>query len=170
MYWPGDGLQGSTPPPSWQYPAVQSIVVSAFCFLLLIAGHPAPMLALALPPFGEIARLRFKACQRWLNNFWRRHVRIRPRLLFRLVRLLYSSEFDRALTAVWAVAGGTLGDVREPNVWGPLGNRMGATPGVGENLFRHMLAVEEFGSTPVRQGHKRNLCLEMAFYGIKELM
>lgn len=171
MYWPGDGVQGQAPPPtSWQYPMVQAAISGVFCYLLMIAGHPAPALAFLLPPiWNERFRLRRKACRRWFNNFWRAHVRIRPRLLFRLVRLLYSKQFDQALKAVTEVAGGTHGDIRDPNVWGLIGNRMGQQPGTGENLWRHMLATELYGHSPVRQKHKRNLVLEMAYYGIKEL-
>lgn len=164
MYWPGDGVLNGTPPANpGQYPAWQAAVVCGSLLLIAFGGAPVSMAAVMVIP-----RAWSQALYRRSVAWWRL-VPVRVRLFIAVMRVIWSPAFATAMTSVKTVASGTLGNAREPNVWGPLGNRMGATPGVGENVWRHLQATEQYGPVPVRQRHARNLALELAFYGLKEL-
>lgn len=145
-------------------------VITGSCMLLAaIAGVPMP---LALATVAQATtrerpwwqRLE-KRCWQWSTPY-RKRIPDRWWLLWRLARLLWSPEFERARQAVRQVA--VTPGMRESRMWGAIGNRAGATPGLGENVFRHLLALEHYGPVAPRQGHVRDAALELAYLALKE--
>lgn len=172
-YWPGDGVGGSTPPPSTGtgYSRAAAFAVggtSAFLFLLA---------ALYQPAFGVfwagVAPLPWPLLRSWVwaglcasaRASWP-YLSLRWRVLWRVVQVLYSPEFESARDAVQQVA--VAPDMRTRKVWGEIGQRVGRVPGIGENVFRHLAATERMPPKPFGRLHERNLALELAHLALKE--
>lgn len=168
IYWPGDGQVNAVPVTTTQYPAWQAAVTAGALVLAAIAGMPMPLaVATVTQASGERTPLERLVKRGWqVSTPLRRRVPDRWWLLLRLVRVLWSPEFDRARAAVRQVA--VTPGMRESRMWGAIGQRAGAVPGVGENVFRHLLALEHYGAAPGRQGHVRDTALQLAYLALKD--
>lgn len=162
FYWPGDGVVNPIEerPPA-QYPAWQGVV----CGLLLVAV-PAG-LAIAVAAGWAVWRalttwVASPSGQQRLAAWSRAYVPDRLWATWRVWRLLGGPAFQQATAAVASVA--VTRGMREPEMWGAIGRRLGRIPGHGENLFRHLLAVERMGAVPHRQRHTQNVALELAYW------
>lgn len=167
IYWPGDGVEQETPvaPTGYMW---GSVIAGLAWWLAAIAGVPMPVV---MATVVETSRERTLG-QRLVKRFWqwstpyRKQIPDRWWLLLRLVRLLWSPEFERAREAVRAVA--TTPGMREKRMWAAVFGKANTVPGVGENLVRHLAAVDQFGGVRSRQGHVRSAALELAYLALKE--
>lgn len=89
------------------------------------------------------------------------------RILFigKVIRFVFSPEFDRALMIVKEVAH-TPG-MNNGKSWGAIGQYMGKQPGVGENVYRHLLACQKWGPE-TGDRHVRDTILQLAYHMYKK--
>jgi hypothetical protein len=166
LYWPGDGIVNAVAvPDDAQYPAWQPVVITA-CSLLLWMVPTGPLHLAFIVPFTTYGWQLSKRWKQRLTGYWRK-LPLRVRLAVRLARVLWSDEWTKACAIVQEV--NRTPGMREPNVWGPIGNYMGQQPGVGENVYRHLLAAQKWGPERPYERHTRNLMFELAHYAAKEL-
>jgi hypothetical protein len=95
------------------------------------------------------------------NQFWKR-----VKLVWRLMKLIFSPDFDRALLTVKEVA--VTPNMNNGKAWGAIGQYFGKQPGVGENVYRHLLACQKWGPEPHLGRHKRDTLLTLAWLMTKK--
>lgn len=147
MYYPGDGIVNNAPKPASLYKSWESGVIHVF------VGVP------PLPP----------SVRHYLRDVWtrlRRRVPERVFLVFKLISLLYGPEWGKAKAAVWAAAKDAP-NMRDTDAWGEVGRRMGEHPGVGENVYRHLFALDQYGFEPFK-GNEIDIRLNLAWLALKE--
>jgi hypothetical protein len=166
-FWPGDGVGPEPPAPSQPgYAGWEGAVIAMAVLFAVSVWHPpsAVLFATLLPIKTE------RAWPKWLRRLGRRVERALPEvlwLLWQVARLAFSPEYARARAAVRGVA--TIAGFRSDRAaWADLGRRASRAAGYGENIYRHMAAVEAFGETPHKAGHARNACLELAYLALKQ--
>lgn len=94
-------------------------------------------------------------------DFWKK-----VKLFFKLIPLIFSPDFERASKIVYDVA--HTPDMNNGKAWGVIGNYMGKQPGVGENVYRHLLAAQKWGPEPHEKRHQRDLILQLAYVMYKK--
>ena len=86
--------------------------------------------------------------------------------LWRAAGLIFSSDFTRASAIVETIAR-TPGTNKKQN-WGEIGMYMGRQPGVGENVYRHLMAARAWGPEIPYTRERRNATLELAWLAYKK--
>lgn len=148
LFWPGDGVEAEAPAPgSTGY--TNAAVIGSF--------------ALTLPP-GVWVRLCATLLRWWIITY-RHYVPERLYILARVVKLLWSKDYQRARGAVRSVA---VSGLSNRKLWGEIGNRMGKSPHEAENVYRHFLALETFGEVAHQHRYERNATLELAWLAMRE--
>lgn len=150
QYWQGDGVVNAVPVKLAPYKNYMS----------------ASVLYVSLIPVLPIPRRLQKRLIRWA---WWGVVHLVPERLYlfvRLVMLLWGPDWARARAAVRQTA--TTPGLADRKAWGEIGRRAADHPGVGENVFRHLRAIDAYGTTPYRHASTRNLRLELAWLALKE--
>lgn len=92
----------------------------------------------------------------WVEHFWKK-----LKLLWMVVKIVFGHEFGRALDIVQDVAH-TEG-MNNGKAWGVVGQQAGKIAGVGENMFRHLLATQKWGPEVLGNRDLRDLSLQLAY-------
>lgn len=92
-------------------------------------------------------------------TWWRKF-----KLLYRVMRLIFSPAFHSTFDVVREVA--HTPNMNNGKAWGEIGRYMGQVPGVGENVYRKLLADQKLGEKVERV--ERDLLIQLAYYGYKK--
>lgn len=94
--------------------------------------------------------------------------RARLKATWRSLRLIFSADFTRARQIVYDVAHTPQMGAADRRAWGEIGYYMGKQPGVGENIYRKLLADKLWGAEPKDGRERRDTVLHLAYLSYKK--